>query len=261
MLADKLIALVLAGGQVAPNDPLFALTNGQPKALLSIANRPLWQWVVQALADTPEIDLIGVVGLPPQGGRTKNGVQPTVWLPEQGSIVANVQAGLAWAQTERPNAHVVVATADIPALTPDAVSAFIAQSRPFNAKAYYPLIPQTAIEATYPNAQRTYTRLSDATITGGNLGIVHPDLLATDPELWQTLFATRKSAWRQARLVGWRVVGRLLLGRLSTAHIEQTASHVLKQSVCTPLTPLPSLGMDIDKPHHYHLLNQHLSNG
>jgi NDP-sugar pyrophosphorylase family protein len=42
-------AIVIAGGIPEPGDPLYEYTQGQPKALLDIAGKPMVQWVLDAL--------------------------------------------------------------------------------------------------------------------------------------------------------------------------------------------------------------------
>ena len=55
--------IISAGGVPQSDDLLYELTQGRPKALLDLAGKPMVQWVVDALAASPNIDRIVLVGL------------------------------------------------------------------------------------------------------------------------------------------------------------------------------------------------------
>ena len=58
-----MIAIVTAGGESQPGEPLYDQTHGGLKALLNIHGKPMVQWVLDALGQTDRIDQVIVVGL------------------------------------------------------------------------------------------------------------------------------------------------------------------------------------------------------
>ena len=44
-------AIVTAGGIPQPEDPLYTFSNGNAKALIDVAGKPMVQWVLDALGD------------------------------------------------------------------------------------------------------------------------------------------------------------------------------------------------------------------
>jgi NDP-sugar pyrophosphorylase family protein len=58
-------AVIIAGGIPGPDEPLYPLTQGKPKALLPIGGKPMTQWVMDALNGSPLVRRVVVAGLPP----------------------------------------------------------------------------------------------------------------------------------------------------------------------------------------------------
>lgn len=249
-------AIVLAGGALSPDDPLYPYTQGRPKAMLVLAGRPMLLWVLAALAGARQIDQICVVGL--AEGPTQVGGKAVAYLPDQGGIVSNVQAGLAWQATQGRAGYALVCSADIPLLTGAMVDDFIDRVAPRAGVLSYPFITQADTEARFPGSRRTYTRLGALTVTGGNVALVHTDVAHTNQALWEAITAARKHPWRIARLIGWRVLLKLLLRRLTLAEIEALATRILGRPAYTLLLPYPEIGMDADKPHQVELLRAEL---
>ena len=49
-------AVIIAGGIPQPQDPLYAYSKGDAKALIDIAGKPMVQWVLDALGEAKTID-------------------------------------------------------------------------------------------------------------------------------------------------------------------------------------------------------------
>ena len=59
-------AIVAAGGIPLPEDPLYIYTNGDAKALVDVAGKPMIQWVLDALGDAKHVDNVIIIGLSPK---------------------------------------------------------------------------------------------------------------------------------------------------------------------------------------------------
>lgn len=241
-------AFVVAGGKPGPDDDLFPYTQGQPKALIPMGDRTMLERVVDALQGSDQVEEIVVVGLGHNHGLTFK--RPIHHLPDKGSLIANAIAGVQWLLENDPTPRPVIgASADIPTLTGQIVDSFINTCRPFNHCLYYTVVTQETMENRFPHSERTYVRFQEAAVAGGDMFIIHTDLLKTDPEKMEAFSNARKHAWKLARLVGFRTLIKFLLRRLSLKEVEQTGEKILGSPVKVVSFHHAELAMDADKPH------------
>lgn len=256
--------IVIAGGRPDPDDPLYPYTQGKPKALLSLNGQPMLAHVLQALQDARQVDTIVVVGITGEEGagavQSLPAAQAVIFLPDQGSIVGNARRGLEWLAANRPGgSEVLISTADIPLLTGAIVDAFVDQCRPFDRLAYYNVVTKETMEARFPHSNRTFVRLKDTQIAGGDLNLAQLKILYTNQALWEALTNARKHAWQLARIVGPRTLLKFLFHRLSLADVEALAQRMFGAPIRVITSPYPELAMDADKPAQFDLLRRHLS--
>jgi molybdopterin-guanine dinucleotide biosynthesis protein A len=108
-------AIVIAGGIPQPDDPLYTYSNGDAKALIDIAGKPMVQWVLDALGEARQVDNVILVGLSSKSGVTCR--KPIHYLPNQGRMLSNIVAGVHQSlELDRRNKYVLVVSSDIPAL-------------------------------------------------------------------------------------------------------------------------------------------------
>ncbi len=251
-------AVVLAGGVPTPKDPLYPYTQGGPKALLDMAGKPMVQWVIDALEAAPEIEGIFIAGLTETPDL--HGAKIRGYLPDAGGLLSNALAGLRAVLRHHPQAeYVALVAGDIPALTPDMVSWMVAQAQgePFDLA--YTAIPRAVMEARFPTARRTYTRLRDIEACGGDFHLVRPTLADTHTEVWERLIAARKNPFKQAAILGWDLLLKLALRRLTMEEGLHLVSRRLGVRGKLILSPYAELGMDADKPHQVDLLRRELA--
>jgi GTP:adenosylcobinamide-phosphate guanylyltransferase len=235
----KVDAVILAGGDGEVIDPACRF-----KGLLPVAGRPLVEWVVDAFASATLINEIAVV-IP-----TAEGLGP--WVDHVGKLVVsdgafmdNVLAGAASFRVDRP---VLVATGDIPLITPEAVDDFVRASLETGADFTYPLVTRARMDLEYPNSERTYFRLKTGWHTGGNAMLVNPLLLPAARHLGQRLFDQRKSPIGVLKIAGPGFVARFVFGRLAPEDLAEKIQQLLGGSGAAVATDHASLAVDVDKP-------------
>lgn len=252
-------AVLLAGGGVDPQDPIYPYTNGHPKAFLNIGGKPMLQWVLDALEMAPSVDRIVLVGLDALENLQAEKIVRT--LPGQGGLLPNVLAGLREVMRLNPQAeYTLLVAGDIPGITAEMVEWVIAQAlegEPFDLA--YVAIPREVMEARFPEARRTYLRLKDMEACGGDVHVVRTSLADTHTEIWERLIAARKHPFRQAQILGLDLVLRLLFHRLTLAEALDKVSRRLQVRGKLLLSPYAELGMDVDKPHQVELMHRVLS--
>ena len=143
---------------------------------------------------------------------------------------------------------VLVATADIPLLTAEAVNDFLAQCSGADADFYYPIISKEMNERRFPATRRTYVRLREGTFTGGNIFLVNPDIVTRSLAVANRIIENRKRPLTLCGILGWGFVLNFLTGRLRLREVEQRVSELLKLRGAVVHSPYPELGIDVDKP-------------
>lgn len=232
-------AVVLAGGDGAVIDPACRF-----KGLLPIAGRPMVEWVTDALRAAETIREVAVVVPTAENlGRWVDGVGKIV--VSDGAFVDNVVAGVGAFRGERP---VLLATGDIPAITPEAIDDFVRASLATGADVTYPLVRKEDVMAQFPGSHRTFIRLLDGSVTGGNMMLVNPALLLANQEIGGRIFATRKNPAAMARIIGIRFVVKLVLGRLTVPEVERKLGQLIGGTGAAIYTRHASVGADVDKP-------------
>lgn len=251
--------IIVAGGTILPDDPLFPYSQGRPKALIDMGGQTMLEHVAQAVAGSRSVDGIIIAGL---DEAILAGLQlPPLLavLPDAGSLVGNMKSALEWRlEQSRPGGEILAATADIPMLTADVVDAFVDQCRPFDHLVYYNLVTRETMETRFPQSNRTFVRLRDADVAGGDLLLVQSSVVDSSEALWDALTDARKHAWMAARLVGLGTLLRLLTHRLSVRQVEEAATRMFGAPVRILLSPHAVLAMDADKPEQVELLRRHL---
>jgi GTP:adenosylcobinamide-phosphate guanylyltransferase len=235
----KVDAVVLAGGDGAVIDP-----DSRFKGLLTIAGKPMIEWVVEALKRSESVAEVAVVVPTAEDlGGWVDMVDKLVI--SNGSFIENGLAGIRSFRDDRP---ALAVTGDIPALTPEAIDDFVTRSLETGADFTYPLIPKEAMLEQFPGSERTYVKLVDGKVTGGNMMIVNPYLVEQNALLGQALFDTRKSAVQMARIIGFRFVAKLVLGRLDVPEVEAKLGEILGGTGAAVYTTYASIAADVDKP-------------
>jgi len=253
-------AIVTAGGIPQPDEPLYPFTQGESKALLDVAGKPMIQWVLDALSASQKVEQVLIIGLNAESGATSQ--KPTTYIPNQGSMLENVRAGVIKLLELNPASHhVLLVSSDIPAITAEMVDWVIQKALETDDDLYYNLISQEVMEKRFPGSKRSYTKLKGATVCGGDMNVIRTMVATGNDELWERIVAARKSAFKQAAILGFDT---LLLLMLRVITLDQAVKRVSKRLGLKGrviLSPYAEIGMDIDKPHQLEILRTELGRG
>ena len=154
--------------------------------------------------------------------------------------------------------HVLGVSSDIPAIEAEMVDWIVNNNIQTDLDLYYTVIPRQVMEERFPNSNRSYTRLKDIEVCGGDLNMIRASTVRTNDELWDRILAARKNVFKQAALLGY---GNLLLLITRQVTIEGAVKRVTKRLDITGtavVSPYAELGMDIDKPHQLEILRKEL---
>ncbi len=244
--APLIDAFILAGG-LSPWLKKYADT--QYRCLAPLAGRRLIDYIINALRCSGRIRRIAVAAKPEALVQLAGTLDDDVILCEaEGDLPATAYAA-ARALGEDASAKLLGVCDDIPLLSPLAVRDFLAACDAYpEGQLYYPIIPQDACLAEFPQAKRTYGKLCDGIFTGGNMMLVAKDVIPRGQEKAREIFARRKSPFKLCNWLGWSFVLKLLCHRLTLKAAEARTSTLLEMCCKAIITRHACIGMDIDKP-------------
>ncbi len=239
--------VVLAGGK--PGDALATAHNVPVKALIPIAGHAMSWYVLKALRSSGMVNRIVYVG--PSSHELEELYD--IHLPARGEMLENLETGLsALPQAKR----VLVATADIPLLTPEAVRDVV--TRDSGTGLVYPVISRAACERAFPGGKRTYAKLKTGKFTGGNLFLLEPSLIHNFMPKLKQVIANRKNPLAIAGLIGIDMLFKFPFGILTIAELERKISKILNVPASALITEFAEIGFDVDKPEDLELTLQKL---
>ena len=251
-------AIVTAGGIPLPEEPLYDATRGQPKALVDVAGKPMVQWVLDALTESKVVDNVIIVGLTEKSG-LKCG-KMMYYVSNQGKMVENLQAGARKVlEINKKAVYALLVSSDIPAITGEMVDWLVNTAMQTKLDVYYNLIRREVMEKRFPGSKRTWTKLKDMEVCGGDMNIASLKLLtAEDTDIWEKITNSRKSPLKQAALIGFNTAFLLLTGQLSLQKAETNIMDRLDIRGKAIVCPYAEVGMDVDKPHQLEIMRADL---
>ncbi|MBX3003358.1 MAG: nucleotidyltransferase family protein [Anaerolineales bacterium] len=253
----KVDALLSAGGIPQPGESLYEFSQGRSKALIEIAGKPMVQWILDALSQAQHIGNVVIVGLSEADGLTCE--KPLSYVPNQGEMLPNIRAGARKIVELNPEAsYCVLVPSDTPAISGAMVDWVLGQLRVPEDEMLYNVVTREVMEARFPDSRRTFTRLKDAEVCGGDITPVALSVILSSGGTWEKLSAARKSPLKQAALIGFDTLFLALIRQLSIAAAAQRASRSLGLRARAQFCPYAEIGMDVDKAHHLEVMRAYL---
>jgi GTP:adenosylcobinamide-phosphate guanylyltransferase len=250
-------AIVTAGGIPQPEDPLYTFSNGNAKALIDVAGKPMVQWVLDALGEAKNVDNVIVIGLSSRSGVTCK--KPMHFVSNQGRMLANIVAGVSKSlELNKRNKYVLAVSSDIPTIKPEMVDWLIETCMETKDDLYYGVCPKDVMEARFPGSKRTYTHLKDMDVCGADMNITHVRMATEHLDMWEQLIGSRKSPLRSASIIGFGTLFKLATRQLT---LDEAVSRVCQRIGIKGraiVWPYAEPCMDMDKPHQLELLRADL---
>ena len=251
-------AILTAGGIPQPDDPLYAYSNGNSKALIDIAGKPMVQWVLDALGNAKQVDNIILIGLSPKSGLTCK--KPVHYLSNQGRMLANIVAGVNKALELNPKTeYVLIVSSDIPALQPEMVDWLVNTCMETQDDLYYGICPREVMESRFPASRRTYTRLKDIDLCGADINLTHVRMATEHLDLWESLIGNRKSPLRQAATIGFDTLFQVATRSITLNDLVEKVCKRIGIQGRAIIWDHAEPCMDVDKPHQLELMRGDLA--
>jgi GTP:adenosylcobinamide-phosphate guanylyltransferase len=251
-------AILFAGGIPQPNEPLYSYSEGEPKALIDVAGKPMIQWTLDALSEARAIDRVVIIGLTAKSKLAC--IKPLTFLPNEGRLLDNVKAAAAKVLELNPKAkYALLVSSDTPAITGEMIDWIVNTCLETKDDLYYNVIRREVMEKRFPMSKRTYTKLKDMDVCGGDTNMVRLAIVCENSEFWNKVFDARKSPVEQATLLGPDILFRLLFRQLTADDVIQRVAAKLDLKGRALICPYPEVGMDVDKPHQLEILRADLA--
>jgi len=250
-------AVVIAAGTPTPDEALYSYTQGIPKALLDLCGKSMIQWVLDALEDAETVDQVVIVGLPADCGATSSKV--TAFVKDHGSMLDNIRAGVRKVLELTPQARqILLVSSDIPTIKAEMVNWVVNTCVQTDLDLYYNLVTRQVMETRFPGSMRSYTRLKDVEVCGGDLNVIRAMTVTSNDELWDRIVSARKNAFKQAALLGFDTLILLLFRAVTLEGAIKRVSKRLNMTGQAILSPYAEIGMDVDKPYQLELVRADL---
>lgn len=250
-------AIVTAGGIPLPEDPLYLYTDGDSKALVDVAGKPMIQWVLDAMGDARHVDNVIIIGLSPKSDITCK--KPLHFVSNQGRMLANIVAGINKSLELDPKTeYVIVSSSDIPGITAEMVDWLVETCMQTKEDIYYGVVPREVMEARYPGSNRTYTKLKDIQLCGADMHITHVRMATEHLEMWEELIGNRKSPLKQAATIGFGTLFKVATRSITLNDLVDVITKRLDITGRPIIWEHAEPGMDVDKPHQLELVREDL---
>lgn len=236
--------LVLAGQRASVLDPLCSEFGVEYKVQTPIANKPMLNWVKEALigAELAQPFLISGYPLAREG-----------WI-DMGS--GDGPADSALIALRGANMPCLMTTGDHPLLTSEMVRAFIDGAQQTGADFCVGLASQKTIEADYPATERTYLKFSDVSVSGCNLFYIANKKGLAALEFWREAQHLRKHPLKLAKKIGFGLGIKYAAGKLSIGDAFAEAGHKIGITAAPVLLSFSEAAIDVDKVSDHELVEK-----
>jgi GTP:adenosylcobinamide-phosphate guanylyltransferase len=251
-------AVVTAGGIPQPDELLYPFTQGKPKAMLDIHGKPMIQWVLDALSGARQVENVILIGLTADSGVTCT--KPLTFIPNRISMIENILGGIHKVMEINPSAtRVMLVSSDIPGISPEMVDWEVETTQQTNVDLCYNVVKREVIETRYPSSRRTFTRLKDMDVCGGDMNVVSTSVASMNPEIWKKLIATRKNPVKQAAILGFDTLLLVLFRAITLNEAVRRVTARLQMTGRAIVCPYAEIAMDVDKPNQLELMRADLA--
>lgn len=224
------------------------------KALIRIGDKAMICYVIATLKKVDYIDEIAVIGDESVLKLVKEDVD--YLIEEDKSLFGNILKGIKYFDGKD---DILILTSDIPMISCESIVDFIEKAKKEKADFCYPIVRKEVNVAKFPEAKRTYVKIKDGTFTGGNIFTAKVNVVKEKlPEIKQVL-AYRKKPLKLAKILGFSIVVKYILGIVTIEDIERRVSNLLNIKARAIESKYPEIATDVDKPSDLELAKKILS--
>ena len=251
-------ALVLAGAR-AGRDAVAEGAGVPIKVLACVGGMPMVTRVLNTLAASKFVDQRVLCGPSWDVLQGQDFLHDLVeekkvrWVSPQQGPSLSVKCFLEQSPQDLP---LLVTTADHALLSVEMVDGFLREANRAQADVAVALVPYSVVAQAYPQSKRTVIRFQGGGYCGCNLFLLCTPKAEKLVEFWTQVERERKRPFRLIRRLGWFMLIRYLLGRLTLSHALRELSQRLDISIKEIILPFPEAAIDVDTPEDLALVEQ-----
>jgi len=216
------------------------------------------QWVMDALIGAKQVENVVLIGLAEESGVTCT--KPLYFITNRNNMIENLLAGINKVMQINPSTtRALLVSSDIPGITSEMVDWEINTCLQSDVDLCYTVVKREVIEARYPASKRTFTRLKDMEVCGGDINVVKTSVASANKEIWERLVATRKNPIKQAAIIGYDTLLMMVLRRFTLDQAVKNVAARLHMTGKAIVCPYAEVGMDVDKPHQLEMIRADLA--
>ncbi len=235
-------AIVLAGGVL--KEALTDQGKEKNKAFIKIEGKTLLEYILEALEESILIDRVIVVGPEKDLETLKKTGLNFIIVSEMGGMLENLAAAFEAGSKE---GLFLITTADIPLVTSKDINYFIKNCEPLDNDLYYPVVKREVCLTKYPNVERTYVKLKDGHMTGGNICLVRSGWFLGNRQRLELFVSYRKKPLKLLRILPPLFIIKFLFKLLSISDLENYLSRQLNLSAKAFVCDIAEIAVDVDK--------------
>ena len=250
-------AIILAGGKLSSGHPLYKKAEGGNKVLIEIAGKPMIQWIIDALNQAETIDRIFISGLNDHGHLVSG--KQLFYFEGGKNLMDSILAGMYQLVKLTPTAEkCLVVSGDIPAINGQIVDWVVNSATAPGVEIFYNVVPKSVMEKRFPGSNRSYVKLRDVTVCGGDMHVFNPQSTIRDGSKWRHIVESRKSLHKLMFLFGLEILFRAIFRMPTLEEVAKLICNRLEMSGRVVISPFAELGMDVDKPHQFQIVEKEL---
>jgi len=249
-------AVILAGGE--SSSELKKIAPYDNEALIIVGNYPMIYFVYQALLASAAIDKIVVSGPVESLKAILPRDERTLFVEGGRNAMESFAHAVKLLEARGISEKVLILPTDIPFITKEAIEDFLDRCEASDNDFYYPVTCKEVNEEKFPGVERTYVRLQDGVVTGGNLFLIRSALIEKCLEMGLKLVERRKNPLAMARLFGFSLAWKFITHRLSIEMAEKRFYRVMGIRGKGIISPYAEVGVDVDKPSDLQLAQEKL---
>ena len=151
---------------------------------------------------------------------------------------------------------ILLTTSDHALLSPQIVDHFCSEAQRTGCDVVTAVARHETVAAAYPETKRTAYRFKDGAYCSCNLFAFLTPQARQAPYFWRRVEQQRKNPLRVINALGWIMVLRYLMGRLTLEDALGGISHRLGVSVGAVVMPFPEAAIDVDSVNDWHFVEQ-----
>lgn len=249
-------AIILAGGEL---EECFKKTGETAinKAFIKLDEQFMVEFVINALKNSPLIEEI-ILTVPDTSNvpAIKDGVSI---IKSGKNIVETVLNGINYIGNS--SEKVLLVMSDIPLLNSEVINDFLLKCDEIEADFYYSTLTKECSEKSYPDVEHTYIKLKDGVFCGGGLILLKPEICDNYRcSLMDKMTNARKNPLEMVRLLGSKILFKIISGLATIKDLEERTSAVFKCRGISIVSSYPEIAVNIDKPKELTLIRSIISN-